>query len=72
MLYEWTWAITLQGDDTLRLRAITAGYFASNPASGRVLEKLGFVETGRAMRPCLAAGGDVPSVEMHLLPASRR
>ena len=54
------------GFNTLRLPAITSGYFANNPASGRVLEKLGFVETGRAMRPCLAQGREVPSVEMRL------
>lgn len=55
------------GFDTLHLPVITSGYFEDNPASGRVLEKLGFVETGRAMRPCLAAGHDVPSVEVQLL-----
>lgn len=52
--------------ETLRLTTITSGYFADNPASGRVLEKIGFVETGRAMRPCLARGHDVASVEMRL------
>jgi RimJ/RimL family protein N-acetyltransferase len=29
--------------------ALVAGYFVDNPASGRVLEKLGFVETHRRM-----------------------
>ena len=28
-------------------QATTSGYFADNPASGRVLQKLGYVETGR-------------------------
>ena len=60
--------VLLHGIETLRLRAITSGYFADNPASGRVLEKIGFVETGRAMRPCLALGHDVASVEMRLPP----
>lgn len=32
--------------DALRLRVIVAGHFADNPASGRVLEKLGFAATG--------------------------
>lgn len=58
------------GFDTLRLTAITSGYFADNPGSGRVLEKIGFVETGRAMRPCLARGHDVASVEMRLPPGT--
>lgn len=54
------------GFDRLNLPYITSGYFEENPASGRVLEKLGFVEIGRAMRSCLAVGRDVPSVEMRL------
>jgi RimJ/RimL family protein N-acetyltransferase len=32
--------------DSLRLRKLSAGYFLDNPASGRVLEKLGFRPTG--------------------------
>jgi RimJ/RimL family protein N-acetyltransferase len=32
--------------DGLRLRKLTAGHFIDNPASGRVLEKLGFRRTG--------------------------
>lgn len=45
---------------------ITAGYFASNPSSGRVLGKLGFVEIGRAERSCLATGLTEPAIEMRL------
>ena len=59
-------AVVPFGFDTLGLPYITSGYFEDNPPSGRVLEKLGFIESGRAMRPCLAAGGDVPSVRMQL------
>jgi len=33
--------------NALRLRRLTAGHFTDNPASGRVLEKLGFRPTGR-------------------------
>jgi RimJ/RimL family protein N-acetyltransferase len=51
---------------TLRLRRLASGHFVDNPASGRVLKKLGFCETGRARRPCLARGHDVDSVEMAL------
>jgi RimJ/RimL family protein N-acetyltransferase len=55
------------GTDRLGLRRITSGHFVDNPASGRVLSKLGFVQTGRAERPCLATGeSGRPSVELHL------
>lgn len=46
--------------------SITAGHFAANPASARVLAKLGFVEIGRAERGCLATGLTELSVEMRL------
>jgi [ribosomal protein S5]-alanine N-acetyltransferase len=55
------YAISLLG-----LRYLTSGYFVDNPLSGRVLSKLGFVEIGRAERPCLAAGSTVPSIETRL------
>lgn len=49
---------------TLGHRRIVAGHFADNPASGRVLRKLGFVPTGRpGRRFSLARGGMVDSVE---------
>jgi RimJ/RimL family protein N-acetyltransferase len=41
--------------DTLRLRKLHAGHFLDNPASGRVLEKLGFRPTGLIM-PRYSAG----------------
>ncbi|WP_267381553.1 MULTISPECIES: GNAT family N-acetyltransferase [unclassified Sphingomonas] len=59
-------AVVSYGFDGLGLPVLTSGYFEDNPASGRVLRKLGFVEIGRAMRPCLAAGGEVPAVRMKL------
>ena len=46
---------------------IEAGYFAENPASGRVLARLGFVETGRSVFRHELRGEDVPHVDM-LLP----
>lgn len=46
--------------------SIVASYFVSNPASGRVLRKAGFVETGRAESRCLATGLVEPSVSMLL------
>lgn len=46
----------------LRLPALEAGHFLDNPASGRVLEKLGFTPTGViAPRFCLGRGEEVPT-----------
>lgn len=48
-------------------RRITAGHFTDNPASGKVLRKLGFVPTGRiGQRFSLARGRAVDSVEYGL------
>jgi RimJ/RimL family protein N-acetyltransferase len=45
----------------LRLKRIGAGHFLDNPASGRVLRKLGFRPTGEVvMRRSLARAGDIP------------
>jgi RimJ/RimL family protein N-acetyltransferase len=53
--------------DGLRRPALTAGHFIDNPASGAVLRKLGFRETGEvAPRPCRARSHDVPAVEYRL------
>ncbi|MCC2976559.1 GNAT family N-acetyltransferase [Sphingomonas sp. PL-96] len=46
--------------------SLTSGNFEDNPASGQVLRKLGFVETGHVLRPCLAVGGKVPPVRLKL------
>jgi len=59
-------AVVRYGLDSIGLRTIMSGYFADNPASGRVLSKLGFVETARAERECLALGKSLPLVEMRL------
>lgn len=46
--------------ESLKLDRIHSGHFADNPASGRVLRKLGFRPTGRVVkRHSLARGGDV-------------
>lgn len=45
--------------ESLRLDRIHAGHFADNPASGRVLRKLGFRATGRMVRRhSVARGGE--------------
>jgi RimJ/RimL family protein N-acetyltransferase len=41
--------------ETLRLKRLVAGHFTDNPASGRVLDKLGFRPTGRTA-PRFSAG----------------
>jgi len=68
VITEAATAVVIFGFYTLRLPLITSGYFEDNSVSGRVLKKLGFVEVGQAMRPCLAADKDMPSIELHLLP----
>lgn len=46
---------------TLGLPRLEAGHFVDNPASGRVLEKLGFRPTGRTVpRHSCARNGEVP------------
>lgn len=45
-------------------RAFVSGYFADNPASGRVLEKLGFMKAGRHMVFCLGRGEAVDHYDM--------
>ena len=44
----------------LRLRRLEAGHFIDNPASGRVLRKLGFRPTGTAVRFSAGRGAQVP------------
>ena len=48
-------AVIAAARDSLRLRRLEAGHFLDNPASGRVLEKLGFRPTG-AIVPRYSAG----------------
>lgn len=49
----------------LGLRRLESAHFADNPASGRVLAKLGFRATGRIVpRPCLALRESRPCVEL--------
>ncbi|HWD26432.1 MAG TPA: GNAT family N-acetyltransferase [Rhizomicrobium sp.] len=48
---------------------LTAGWFVDNPASGRVLEKLGFTPTGVVQRNALARGHAVASNRVQLTAA---
>jgi len=43
----------------LRAGAVEAGWYHDNPASGRVLEKLGFRPAGTGLRDCAARGTSV-------------
>lgn len=45
---------------------LRSGYFDGNLRSANVLEKLGFVETGRDMKHCVARGTDLPHVNVRL------
>jgi RimJ/RimL family protein N-acetyltransferase len=54
--------------ETLGIASLEAGHFLDNPASGRVLEKLGFTQTGIiAPRHSCARGTEVPSRQYTLL-----
>jgi len=59
-------AVAAHAFDVLGATALTAGWFVDNPASGRVLAKLGFVRTGTVERNCLARGCIVMSNRMEL------
>lgn len=51
------WAAAERG-----VRCVTAGHFLDNPASGAVLERAGFLPTGRVEPcPCAARGAPQPS-----------
>ena len=54
------------GFNTLGLRAVRAVCLEANPASLRVLAKLGFVETGRFAQALAKWPEPRPSVELHL------
>lgn len=61
-------AVAAYGIGLLGPGTLTAGYFIDNPASGRVLAKIGFIETGPEMNECLATGAARPCMRM-VLPA---
>lgn len=54
---EATGALLRAARESLRIGHIHAGHFSDNPASGRVLRKLGFRPTGRTVRRHSAARG---------------
>lgn len=56
----------------LGFRRLQAGHHIDNPASGRVLQKLGFARTHRQMRPCLARKRKIMCNELVLTRAAFR
>jgi [ribosomal protein S5]-alanine N-acetyltransferase len=55
-------AVVRQGFTNPRLPAFSSAHFADNPASGRVLAKLGFEPVGRGRIACAARHNDVEVV----------
>jgi len=55
---------------TALLEALQSGYHTDNPNSGRILRKLGFVETHEELNFSLAQGKEVPVMKMNL-PSAR-
>jgi ribosomal-protein-alanine N-acetyltransferase len=61
-------AITRVGFESFGFLKLTSGYHADNPASGRVLAKLGFTIIGTSSRPCLADGKGKSAVDVEWVP----
>ncbi|MEO5867693.1 MAG: GNAT family protein [Sphingomonas sp.] len=59
-------AVIAVAQHALGLKRVHAAHFTDNPASGRVLRKLGFREVERRFRPGLVRNEDVAAVEMVL------
>ena len=56
-------ALVANARDSLRLKRLVAGHFLDNPASGRVLAKLGFRPTGTTPRYSAGRGEAAPCRE---------
>jgi RimJ/RimL family protein N-acetyltransferase len=63
---EAAWPVMRLAFEDLGAELLVAGWFFDNPASGRVLEKLGFAATGVMPRHCVARGGEVLSNRVQL------
>ena len=50
--------------------SIESGYFIGNTRSARVLDKLGFVQTGLGLRHCAALNQDRPHADLVVTPAA--
>jgi RimJ/RimL family protein N-acetyltransferase len=65
-------AVVRFGFERLGCRKLVSRFHADNPASGRVLSKLGFEPIGVSNHSCLAEGKLKPTVDMELVPHSPR
>jgi RimJ/RimL family protein N-acetyltransferase len=65
-------AIIRVGHESFGYRKQTSAFHADNPASGRVLAKLGFTIVGTSTRPCLADGKAKVSVDVEWVPENGR
>lgn len=54
-------ALIVWGEEQFGVTQFVAGHFQDNPASGRVLEKLGFERVGEKQLFSLARGGEAPA-----------
>ena len=60
-------AVVRMARESLRLKRLVSGHFIDNPASGKVLRKLGFRPTGRVVpRASRARGIEVPCLVFEL------
>ena len=53
-------AVVANARDSLRLKRLVSGHFVDNPASGRVLRKLGFRPVGSELRYSAGRGTEAP------------
>ena len=60
-------AVVAIARDSLRLKRLAAGHFLDNPASGRVLEKLGFRPTGIVAPRYSAGRGETARCRLYAL-----
>ena len=60
-------AVVRLGTEDLGYPRLTARYHTDNPASGRVLAKLGFKAVGVSNHMCRAEGKEKPAIEAELL-----
>jgi len=59
-------------DDNLGPQKTLSGYFADNPASGRVLEKLGYVQTSKGELFCAGRNKVLPHIALERNTAANR
>jgi diaminopimelate epimerase len=60
-------AVVKDGFERLKLRKIDACYYTTNPASGRILEKCGFVRAGERKKHAFRFGEVLDLIEMDLV-----